>query len=125
MLTGTLIQNKPINVKAYRNCVRAAGAKHRKTRHDGKVAFHTALMEQSPLKVKKQMERATAACWLDNLTIRYGWRPSNLPDHCDGCGAGLTLEHGLSCKQGGLIGIYHGDVHDECSHLCGIALTDS
>ena len=56
MLTGTLIRNKPINVEAHWNTVRAAGAKHRKTRHDGEVAFHTALMERSPPKVKKRME---------------------------------------------------------------------
>ncbi|KAL7474397.1 hypothetical protein ACHAW6_001467 [Cyclotella cf. meneghiniana] len=31
MLTGTLIQNEPINVKAHQNCVRATGAKHQKT----------------------------------------------------------------------------------------------
>ena len=31
MLTGTLIRNKPINIEAHRNCVCAAGAKHRET----------------------------------------------------------------------------------------------
>ncbi|KAL7475061.1 hypothetical protein ACHAW6_000991 [Cyclotella cf. meneghiniana] len=29
MLAGTLIRNKPINIDAHRNCVRAAGAAHR------------------------------------------------------------------------------------------------
>ncbi|KAL7475360.1 hypothetical protein ACHAW6_001278 [Cyclotella cf. meneghiniana] len=53
MLAGTLIQNEPINVKAHQTCVHTAGAAHRKTRRDGEVAFHTALMEWSPLKVKK------------------------------------------------------------------------
>ena len=42
----------------------------------------------------------------------------------DGCGAGLMLEHGLSCKQGRLVGTHHDDVHDEWAHLCSIALTD-
>ncbi|KAL7474870.1 hypothetical protein ACHAW6_000818 [Cyclotella cf. meneghiniana] len=40
-------------------------------------------------------------------------------------GAGLTLEHGLSCKQGGLVGIRNNDVHDKWAHLCSIALTNS
>ncbi|KAL7476750.1 hypothetical protein ACHAW6_002593 [Cyclotella cf. meneghiniana] len=31
MLAGTLIQNKPINVEAHQNCVRAAGVTYRKT----------------------------------------------------------------------------------------------
>jgi hypothetical protein len=99
MLTGTLIRNEPINVEAHRNCVCAAGAKHQKIRRDGEVAFHTALMQRSPPKVKKWMERATAAGawlltipdrfsgtkltkdeWLDNVTIRYGLRPADIPD---------------------------------------------
>ena len=51
--------------------------------------------------------------------------PANLPDQCDGCGAGLMLEHGLSCKKGSLVGIRYDDVHDEWAHLCSIALTNS
>ncbi|KAL7474349.1 hypothetical protein ACHAW6_000325, partial [Cyclotella cf. meneghiniana] len=144
MLTGTLIRNEPINIEADQNCVQAAGARHRKARHDGEVAFHTALMEWLPPKVKKRMEQAAATGawlstipdrfsgteltkdkWLDNVAIRYGRRPADLPDHCDGGGLGLMLEHGLSCKQGGLVGIRHDDVHDEWAHLCSIALTDS
>ncbi|KAL7474337.1 hypothetical protein ACHAW6_000312, partial [Cyclotella cf. meneghiniana] len=144
MLTGTHITNEPINVEAHRNCVQAAGVKHQKKQHDGEVASHTALMEQLPPKIEKRMEQATVAGvwlstipdrfsgteltkdkWFNNVTIRYGWRPANLPDQCDNCGAGLTLEHGLSCKQGGLVGIHHDDVHDEWAHLCSIALTNS
>ncbi|KAL7483158.1 hypothetical protein ACHAW6_008812 [Cyclotella cf. meneghiniana] len=34
------------------------------------------------------------------------------------------LEHGLSCKRGVLVSIHHDDLHDECAHLCGIALTN-
>ncbi|KAL7474659.1 hypothetical protein ACHAW6_000621 [Cyclotella cf. meneghiniana] len=142
MLASTLIRNEPIYIDAHRNCVRAAGAAHRKTKCDGKVAFHAALMERLP-KVKKQMERAavpgawlstipdrfsrtelTKEVWFDNIAIRYGNRPANLPDQCDGCGAGLMLEHGLSCKKGGLVGICHDDMSDEWAHLCSIALTD-
>ena len=144
MLTGILIRNEPINVEAHRTCVRAAGAKHRKTRRDGEVAFHTALMEWLPPKVKKWMEQATAAGawlstipdrfsgteltkdeWFDNVAIRYGRRPADLPDHCNGCGTGLTLKHGLNCKRDGLVGIRHDDVHDKWAHLCSIALTNS
>ncbi|KAL7474494.1 hypothetical protein ACHAW6_000466, partial [Cyclotella cf. meneghiniana] len=62
--------------------------------------------------------------WFNNFAIRYGWHPANLPDQCDGCGAGLTLEHGLSCKRGGLVGIRHNDVRNKWAHLCSIALTN-
>ncbi|KAL7474197.1 hypothetical protein ACHAW6_000186 [Cyclotella cf. meneghiniana] len=63
--------------------------------------------------------------WFDNVAIRYGWRPADLPDQCNGCSAGLTLEHRLSCKRGGFVGIHHNDVRDKWAHLCSIALTDS
>ncbi|KAL7475015.1 hypothetical protein ACHAW6_000966 [Cyclotella cf. meneghiniana] len=101
-------------------------------------------MEWLPPKVKKRVERATAAglClstisdrfsgtvltkdeWLDNFAIRYRRRPANLPNQCDGCVASLTLEDGLSCKRGGLVGIRYDDLCDKWAHLCSIALTDS
>ncbi|KAL7474186.1 LOW QUALITY PROTEIN: hypothetical protein ACHAW6_000175 [Cyclotella cf. meneghiniana] len=102
-------------------------------------------MERLPPKVKKQMEQATAAGawlliildrfsgtkltkdeWLENVAIRCRQHPTNLPDQCDSCGAGLMLEHGLSCKQGGLlVGIRHNVMRDEWAHLCSIALTNS
>jgi hypothetical protein len=72
MLTGTLIRNNPISIDAHRKCVRTAGAKRRQNRQDGKVAFHTALMEWSPPKVKKRMERANAAgAWLSTIPDRF------------------------------------------------------
>ncbi|KAL7474427.1 hypothetical protein ACHAW6_000401 [Cyclotella cf. meneghiniana] len=135
MLAGTLIRNEPINTKAHQNC---------KTHQDGEVTFHTALMERSPPKVKIRMECATAAGawlstipdrlsgteltkdeWLDIVAIRFGRRPTNHPDQCDGCSASLTLEHGLSCKRGRLVSIHHDDVRNEWAHLCSIALTNS
>ncbi|KAL7476527.1 hypothetical protein ACHAW6_002426, partial [Cyclotella cf. meneghiniana] len=137
MLTGTLIQNKPINVEAHWNCVHAAGAKHWKPdmmaklpstqpswnvkKSDGTSAAGAWL---STIPDKVSGTKLTKDKWLDNVTIRYGWRLTNLPDQCDGCGAGLMLEHGLSCKRGGLVGIHHDDVRDEWAHLCSIALTD-
>jgi hypothetical protein len=67
MLTRTLIRNDPISVDAHRKCVRAAGVKHRQNRRDGEVAFHTALMERSPPKVKKR--------WKEPLPQEHGSRP--------------------------------------------------
>ncbi|KAL7478785.1 hypothetical protein ACHAW6_004562 [Cyclotella cf. meneghiniana] len=68
MLVGTLIRNEPINIDAHRNCVWTAGAAHQKTRRDGKAAFQAALLERSPPKVKKRMERAAVAgAWLSTI----------------------------------------------------------
>ena len=61
--------------------------------------------------------------WLDNIKIRYGHRPKGLPDRCDGCGKGFTVEHALSCKVGGLVGQRHDDVRDEWADLCTKATT--
>ena len=61
--------------------------------------------------------------WHDIITIRYGMRPKGLPQRCDGCNAGYSVEHGLSCKKGGLVGQRHDDLRDEIIHLCGLALS--
>ena len=72
MLAGTLTRNELINIDAHRNCVRAAGAAYRKTQRDGEAAFYAALMERSPPKVKKQMERAAVAgAWLSTIPDRF------------------------------------------------------
>jgi hypothetical protein len=49
----------------------------------------------------------------------------DLCSHCDGCGAGFTVEHALSCKKGGLVCIRHDDARDEAGSLAAMALTKS
>ena len=40
----------------------------------------------------------------DSLRLGYNFRPTDMPDSCDGCGAKLTMEHdALQCKCGGLV----------------------
>ncbi|KAL7478712.1 hypothetical protein ACHAW6_004474 [Cyclotella cf. meneghiniana] len=131
MLTGTLIRNEPISIEAHRTCVHATGMAHRKTRHDDKVAYHSALMEQSPPKVNRWSMPPLLACGFQPyrtdspaLNSTKSRRPANLPDQCDGCSTGLMLEHGLCCKRGGLVSICHDDMRNEWAHLCSIALTD-
>ena len=61
--------------------------------------------------------------WRDNVRLQYGMRPVGLCERCDGCGAGFTVEHGLSCKKGGLVCQRHDDVRDEAGELAAMALT--
>jgi len=61
--------------------------------------------------------------WRDNARLRYNFAPSDIPQHCDGCGARMTVEHALSCKKGGLVSIRHDDVADEWRDLCSKATT--
>ena len=63
--------------------------------------------------------------WRDNARLRYGMRPVGLCERCDGCGAGLSVEHALSCKKGGLVCQRHDDARDEAGELAAMALTKS
>ena len=59
----------------------------------------------------------------DNMCMRYGMCPLNLQDRCNTCGKGFFLiEHWLSCKTGGLVGLGHNDVSDEAGGLSEVAL---
>ena len=46
-----------------------------------------------------------------------------MPQHCDGCGARMSVEHALSCKKGGLVHIRHDDVAKEWRWLCSCAFS--
>ena len=39
----------------------------------------------------------------DNLRLRYGLMPQDIPATCNGCGKKLLIEHALSCPKGGLV----------------------
>jgi len=58
----------------------------------------------------------------DNVRLIYNKFPLDLPQHCNGCGAKLTVEHALSCRVGGLVRIRH-NVADELRALCKLAFS--
>ena len=59
----------------------------------------------------------------DNIQLHYGLQPLHLPDHCDKCGSGFSVEHALNCKNRGLVDLCDNEVADEWASLCEIALT--
>ena len=84
--------------------------------------------EQSGRQEKNRLHRATRnGAWLsavthrlnatelsreefrDNLRLRYGLMPQDIPATCDGCGKKLSIEHVLSCPKGGLVLAWHDD----------------
>ena len=45
----------------------------------------------------------------DNLCLRYGLMPQDIPATCDGCGKKFLINHALSCPKGGLFMVRHDD----------------
>ena len=58
----------------------------------------------------------------DNLRLRYGLMPQEIPAICDGCGKKFSIEHAISCPKGGLVLARHNDAAKECVTLGDRAL---
>lgn len=41
--------------------------------------------------------------WRDNVCLQYNHVPQDMPQHCDGCGERMMVEHALACKTGRLV----------------------
>ena len=52
----------------------------------------------------------------DNLRLRYGLMPQDIPTTCDGCGKKFSIEHALSCPKGGLVLSRHNHVAKVVGH---------
>jgi len=103
------------------------------------------IVEQLPVKLNKVLKRildGRMSAWLsvlpiaqdgfdlsaqqfrDQLAIRYGREPLNLPSCCDGCDHVFSLQHALDWKQGGLVKKGHDNLRDECAKLAEVAWGD-
>ena len=47
----------------------------------------------------------------DALCLRYNWHPQHLPAHCS-CGQTFTIDHALTCPNGGFSILRHNEVRD-------------
>ena len=61
----------------------------------------------------------------DNLCLRYGLMPKDIPATCDGCGKRFLIEHALSCPKGSLVLVRHDDAAKEWGTLGSRALVPS
>ena len=61
----------------------------------------------------------------DNLCLRYGLMPQDIPKTCDGCSKKLSIEHALSCPKGGHVLARHDDVAKEWGALGDRAIVPS
>ena len=53
----------------------------------------------------------------DNICLRYGMVPQDIPATCNGCGKKLLIEHALLCPKSGLILVQHDDTTKELGAL--------
>ncbi len=67
----------------------------------------------------------SAEQWRDGVRILFNLEPLDMPQHCDGCGAKMTVDHAASCKKGGLVHIRHDDLGSEIRHLASCAFSHS
>ena len=63
--------------------------------------------------------------WRNNLLLRYGINPTDLPTHCNGYHAKFSISHALDCKKGGLVTARHNELREEVADLAGKAFTPS
>ena len=61
----------------------------------------------------------------DNLCLRYGLMPQDIPATCDGCGKKLSIEHALPCPKGGLVLAQNDDAAKEWGALGARTLVPS
>ena len=144
VLVKSLVEHGNLDSTEHKQCVRKAGATARKERMESEEKAVESLKASAPKAVKKRMDRIgktgawltavpnlldgtllSAEEWRENARIRYGLKPLKMCDRCDGCGERFTVEHGLSCKKGGLVNQRHDDARDEAANLCAMALTNS
>ena len=146
VLVASLLRNTTLDSVEHKQCVRKAGAKAQKERLEAEQgAVMEMMMVGASKQVKKRPKRTgktgkwltippnkldgtllSKEEWRDNARLRYRWKPLGLCSHCGRrCGAGFTVEHGLSCKKGGLAYIHHDDARDEAGSLAAMVLTKS
>ena len=143
-LVGCLLSDEALDLRAHAQCVRQASTETRKLRVEEESEFVKGLAAGAPKGLKRRLARVgKVGAWktvtpsrlngtlllreefFDNMRLSYGMRPHDLCERCDGCGAGFSVEHALSCKKGGLVCQRHDDARDEAGALCAMALTDS
>ena len=61
--------------------------------------------------------------WRDALFLSYYIYPPDIPTHCDGCNAKVSVCHDLYCKKIGIVTICHIKFCDGISDLSGKAFT--
>ena len=127
-LIESLLGGYNLNYRGHRCCVRKDSARDRNAKEREESDTLAYQKAEVVIQEQGQLERTTIIrAWIiamshrlndtdlsrdefqDNLCLRYGLMPLNLPSSCNGCGKKFTVEHALSCPNGGLFPICHND----------------
>ena len=118
VLVASLLSGEELNCEEHAVCVRSASKEARKERVEAETAFVDELKTTAPRDVAKRHERVgTNGAWLtvrpdtlggtllsrqefvDNAQIRLNLKVLDIRQNFDGCGAGFSVNHTLSCKR--------------------------
>ena len=114
-LVDSLLGVSTLNYIGYRACVRRASAAARRERNNADIAELVRQKELSGGHDRNRLHREKSnGAWLsavphrlngtelsreefrDNLCLRYGLMPQDIPATCDGCGKKFLIENSLS-----------------------------
>lgn len=144
VLSEGLGKNEKMDLMEYQQAYREAKAKMKSLATERMTIRQSAIIRGCSKDLQARLQRASVTGnWLstmpnhlnsttlsaeefrDNLRMRYGLTPLNLPCHCDGCGANFTVTHAMSCRNGGRVINRHNDVQREWHMMCAQALKPS
>ena len=132
MLVKSLLKGMALDTVKHRECVKEAQRKRKKEQVEAKEAGVQRQMAAAKTDVWKRLERnGECGAWIastldkiqgtllsrdnmrDSLCLRYAMHPLDLQDHCNAFVKAVSIEHGLSCKTGGRVGLIHNNVRDK------------
>ena len=121
-LVDSLLGGSVINYVGHRVFVRKASQTARLSKRSVEIAKIFKRQELAGGQEKNHLHRSTRnGAWLstvprrlngtelsreefrDNLRLRYGFMPQDIPATCDGCGKKFSIEHAVSFPKSGLV----------------------
>ena len=57
--------------------------------------------------------------WSDTIFLKYEIEPPEIPNSCEGCGAGFSICHNLDYNKVKLVTTFHNEFRDQVVDLAG------
>ena len=137
LLQLAIISGEPVDIFAHNEHSKNKVCKLKKMEEEETLNEVKILLQEIPIERKEQQQHLTnilnnkCSAWLaaspwedeyfsmtpdefrDSMALRYGKTPKGLQTWCDGCGEKFDVNHGLDCKNGGLVYQRHNELRDE------------